>query len=216
MGLLTEFSSKAEIHRREVIKRFDDFFVSYFENLEMREDAVANDLVVTLIARAPASPVAQAVQRHVDRFAALGIDLRVIFSTIDPATEFSSFAEVNGLCSGDKCLGASIRWAKNPALLDAHEQLVLGETHCWSGDTMRRSPDVRFALDMFEIEGSGTTVMLGKMAFDGLWAISDAVPSSRFRNIANAVKDDPAVLEFDGMREQLLATTMAETFATRH
>ncbi len=216
MGLLTEFSSKAEIHRREVIKRFDDFFVSYFKNLESGEDIGAPDLVVSLMARAPSSPVAQAVQRHADRFAALGIDLRVIFSNIDSATEFSSFVEVNGLCSGDKCLGAAIRWAKNPALLDAHEQLVLGERHCWSGDAMRRSPDARFALDMFESDSGGSAVVLGKMAFDGLWAISDAIPNFRFRNIANAVKGDPEVLEFDGMREQLLAATMAETFATRH
>ncbi len=215
MGFLTEFSSKAEIHRREVIKRFNDFFVSYFDKLEMLDDTIANDLIVTLLARAPASPVAQAVQRHADRLEGLGVDLRVIFAKIDPASDFASFAEVNGLYSGDKCLDASIRWAKNPALLDAHEQLVLGESHCWSGDSMRRSPDARFALDMFEF-ASTTTVKLGEMAFDGLWSISDAIPNSRFRNVANATSDDPAVLEFDGIGEQLLEATMAETFYTRH
>src|SRR6476619_4695608 len=27
-----------------------------------------------------------------------------------------------------------IRWARNPRLLDAHEQVTYGETMCWSGD----------------------------------------------------------------------------------
>jgi len=215
MGFLTDFSSKAEIHRREVIKRFDDFFVSYFNKLETLDETIANDLIVTLLARAPASPVAQAVQRHADRFAGLGVDLRVIFAKIDPASDFASFAEVNGLYSGDKSLDASIRWAKNQALLDAHEQLVLGESHCWSGDIMRRSPDARFALDMFDFE-CASTVRLSVLAFDKLWSISDAIPNSRFRNVANRASDEPAVLEFDGIGEQLLEDTMAETFGTRH
>ena len=34
MGLLSQFSSKAELHRRETNKRFDDFILSYVSKIE--------------------------------------------------------------------------------------------------------------------------------------------------------------------------------------
>ena len=212
MGLLTEFSSKAEIHRREVIKRFDDFFASYFSELESREQELANDRVVTLIARGPASPVTQAVCRHADRLALSGVKLQVVFAHIDPPSDFSCFVEKAG---EEKRLDVSIRWAKNPALLDAHEQLVLGASHCWSGDAMRRSPDVRVALDMYEVEG-GDAVRWGKMAFHGLWTASVLVPKSRFRHVGNATSDDPAIMEFEEQRDQLWAHEQSGAWITRH
>lgn len=214
MGLLTEFSSKAEIHRRETIKRFDDFLVSYFDEIETLEGAADDDLIVTLVARAPDSPVTDAVRRHADRFGALGLTLRVIFTSIEPASVFAGFAEMAGMHNGQSCLEASIRWAKNPALLDAHEQLVLGTRHCWSGDTMRRSADVRFSLDLFDADG-GAAVKLGQMNFDGLWSVSDNIPKSRFRNVTSVRTGEPVVVEMDGVRDQLMETALS-SYATRH
>ncbi len=80
---------------------------------------------------------------------------------------------------------------------------------------MRRSPDARFALDMYESE-AGAAVKMGKTAFERLWSISDAIPNSRFRNILNTVSSDSTTLEFDGISEQLLESNMAGTFTTRH
>ena len=164
MGLLSEFSSKAEIHRRETIKRFDDFMGSYFDRIEKVEGAAKDDLIVTLVARAPDSPVTDAVRRHADRFGPLGIELRVIFANIEPASVFAGFVEMAGMYNGQNCLDASIRWAKNPALLDGHEQLVLGTGHCWTGDVMRRSSEVRYSLDLFDVEG-GDAVGDGQRQF---------------------------------------------------
>ena len=123
-----------------------------------------DDLSVTLIARGPDSAVADAVRRHANRFVDLGIELRVIFASIEPASVFAGFVEMAGMYNGQNCLDASLRWAKNPALLDAHEQLVLGTEHCWSGDIMRRAADVRFSLDLFESNGA-SAVDLGRSGF---------------------------------------------------
>lgn len=215
MGLLSQFSSKAEMHRRETVKRFDDFIVSYTSRIDKFKGTAKEDLTVTLVARAPDSPVTDAVRRHADQFVELGIDLQVIFANIEPASVFADFVEMAGMYNGHNCLDSSIRWAKNPALIDAHEQLVLGVGHCWSGDVMRRSSDVRFSLDLFEAEG-GSAVKLGRMAFDGLWSASANIPKSRFRNVAASRSSQPVVVEFDGIREQLHDNSYEGSFATRH
>ncbi len=48
-----------------------------------------------------------------------------------------------------------IRWARNPRLLDAHEQATSGAAMCWSGDAMRREADKRNALSLFDEEAPG-------------------------------------------------------------
>ena len=69
-----------------------------------------------------------------------------------------------------------IRWARNPRLLEAHEQVTYGEAMCWSGDAMRRDADKRNALDLVR-RGSSGAVRLGRLAFEALWAASSLVPS---------------------------------------
>ena len=216
MGLLSQFSSKAELHRRETNKRFDDFVLSYLDHFENGKADAGDEQVASLIARSPESGVSQAVRRHADRFAVLGIELRVIFANIDPAPVFSDFVEMTGLYDGQNCMQASIRWAKNSALLDAHEQLVLGTGHSWSGDVMRRSSDTRFSLDLFDVNG-GDAVSLGGMAFDGLWSASVNIPQSRFRNVSRASGGEPLVVEFEGsIREQLMDHALESSYVTRH
>ncbi len=215
MGLLSQFSSKAELHRRETVKRFDDFILSYVSKIELGDAVSQDDLSVTLIARAPDSAVTDAVRRHANRFVDLGIELRVIFASIEPASVFADFVEMAGMYNGQNCLDASLRWAKNPALLDAHEQLVLGLDHCWSGDIMRRAADVRFSLDLFEKNGA-EAVELGRSAFHGLWSASTNIPKSRFRNVTPARAGEPVVIEIEGIREQLLEHAFESSCATRH
>jgi len=215
MGLLSQFSSKAEIHRRETCKRFDDYISSYLSQIEECSQATKEQLSVTLVARAPDSAVTDAVRRHANEFVDLGIELKVIFASIEPASVFAGFVEMAGMYNGQNCLDATLRWAKNPALLDAHEQLVLGTTHCWSGDAMRRAADVRLSLNLFEAEG-GNAVNLGHSAFDGLWSASTNIPKSRFRNVTPARTGEPVVIEIEGIQEQLLENAFEGSYATRH
>ena len=72
-----------------------------------------------------------------------------------------------------------IRWARNPRLLDAHEQVTYGDMMRWSGDPMRRDADKRNALALFD-EGCSVRVRHGRLAFEALWAVSSPV----FRNAA--------------------------------
>jgi hypothetical protein len=214
MGLLTQFSSKAELHRLETIKRFDDFVESYLERIERIEEPSIEELKITIVSRSPDSAVASALLRHNDRLSMADCQIRAIFSNVEPAVDFNEFAELARSCNGADGLASSVRWARNPALLDAHEQLVLGTSHCWSGDAMRRSSEVRFALDLFDIGGAATTD-LGRMAFEGLWTACARVPKARLRN-ANANKTEPVVVQFDKLRDGLQDISFSASAVTRH
>jgi len=215
MGLLSQFSSKAEMHRRETIKRFDDFIGLYLGELENVDRPTDEALRVTLVARSPESPVAAAILRHGERLALLGCEVRMVFASVDPASELGDFIELAQICNGDNSVVGSLRWARNPALLDAHEQMVLGTGRCWSGDSMRRSSDSRFALDMFNEDG-GAAVDWALMAFGGLWSASALVPRARF-GAMGASRNDGGVSGFDAPHDAgFQDISLASAFETRH
>ena len=72
-----------------------------------------------------------------------------------------------------------IRWAKNRALLDAHERLTLGRTLCWTGDAMRRSEDTRCALDRAE-DCAPAILAEANASFAYLWRASKPLPKTLF------------------------------------
>ena len=65
----------------------------------------------------------------------------------------------------------SIRWAQNIRLLDAHEQLVLSESCCWTGDCMRREPAKRDAFECFA-DDCKETARWARISFERLWSVS--------------------------------------------
>ena len=66
--------------------------------------------------------------------------MKTYFTENDPAEELAALAP------------AEIRWAKNPRMLDAHEQLVIGPNSTWMGDCMRRDPTKRDAFQSFNVD----------------------------------------------------------------
>ena len=86
------------------------------------------------------------------------------------------------LCSRSACRQSPeliIRWAKNRALLDAHERLTLGRTLCWTGDAMRRSEDSRSALDRVE-DCTPSILAEANASFAYLWRASTPLPKTLF------------------------------------
>ncbi len=65
----------------------------------------------------------------------------------------------------------SVRWAQNIRLLDAHEQLVLSDSCCWTGDCMRREPAKRDAFECFA-DDCKETARWARISFDRLWSVS--------------------------------------------
>ena len=92
-------------------------------------------------------------------------DLRQLFATL---SELSPREPAKAL----------IRWARDPRLLDAHEQATYGGSVCWSGDAMRREADKRNGLSLFE-SAAPEAVRLAQLAFAALWGASTVVTERR-------------------------------------
>lgn len=130
---------------------------------------------LTMVLRSPSSDPAKALIGLKGALKRTGLGARVIVAHLDPADELRQlFATLTEL-SPQAYAADLIRWARNPRLLEAHEQVIYGGTMCWSGDAMRRGADRRNVLTLFE-ENSADKARLGRLAFAALWAASSPVP----------------------------------------
>jgi hypothetical protein len=135
-------------------------------------------LSFTMILRSARSGPAQALIGMKDDLLRAGVIAKVILAKLEPEEDVRQlFASLSELGPREPA-AELIRWARNPRLLDAHEQVTYGETMCWSGDAMRRDADKRNALMLFD-EAAPDTVRLGRLAFEALWAASSLVPERR-------------------------------------
>jgi hypothetical protein len=132
----------------------------------------------TMILRSAASDPAKALIGVKGALQQLSVQARVIVAKLEPEEELRQlFACLSALAPRSPS-HELIRWARNPRLLEAHEQVTYGETMCWTGDAMRRDADKRNALTLFE-ENAPDTAKLCRLAFDALWAASMPVPERR-------------------------------------
>ena len=130
---------------------------------------------ITLILRSASSAPALAMVLMKDELERVGLDAKVVLAKLEPQEELRQlFLSLTHLSPGQQPCQL-MRWARNPRLLDAHEQVTYGEAVCWSGDAMRREADRRNALTLFN-EAAPELVRLGRLAFEALWAASSPVP----------------------------------------
>lgn len=133
---------------------------------------------LTMILRSAESDPAKALIGMKGALQRVGTRAKVILARLEPGDDLRQlFASLSELAPQQPA-HALIRWARNPRLLEAHEQVIYGETLCWSGDAMRRDADKRNALALFE-EEAPESVRLGRLAFAALWAQSALVPERR-------------------------------------
>jgi hypothetical protein len=178
MSFNSDFDPNSFVSPLQAASRFDPYFDVY--GLSLKQEAGLDQRMITLIARSPASPPAQALAMNLARFQPKSVDVRIIFAQIAPANAMDSIVSALSAACRD-APGAIIRWAKNRALLDAHERLTLGTTLCWTGDSMRRSEDSRSAIDRVD---EGTSVILAEAyaSFEAIWAASKPLPHNIFTN----------------------------------
>ena len=125
---------------------------------------------ILLVARSAASPVARALAALGPQLAAADVRVSVIFASVASSASAQSWSAPGsalGFCP-------DIRWARNPRLSDAHEQLVLGDRTAWYGDCMRRDPEKRDAFERFHAV-CPQTAGSAQRSFQRLWALSEPV-----------------------------------------
>ncbi len=214
MSFLTGFPKK-HAALDEQMDRFRAIFEAYCTKLEGGRSP--RDSHVTIIARSVLSPVCRMMIAKAEDLEKHGVTVQAILARLGPAEPMNAlFAAVQRL-NGMGRIAASLRWAQNSALLDAHEQLTLGVRMCWTGDCMRRSEDKRNALDLFE-ENSIGSVRLAELAFSHMWIASkplpeefiglhdlagDALPGIDAESVAETLMEPARVVPFEKRRAKL-------------
>jgi hypothetical protein len=120
--------------------------------------------MVLVVARSARSPVLQALHMVVRDGIIPGIKARIVIAD-----------EEAGPVAGDGGeLACDVRIANSPRLLDAHEQLIVGDA-TWYGDSMRRDPMKR---DAFECVVTNDLVAAprARATFDRLWQSAGLLP----------------------------------------
>jgi len=175
MGFLSAFQKKPAGENQQSVEKLSALIASYVQRLETKGGTL-HERSLTLIARSPSAPVTRALALQAAGLKREQVSASIIFARLAPfekLAEFVSALELPG--AGDGKPGC-VRLIRTPALLNAHEQLVLGSSSCWTGDMLRRSEENRNGLDLWEDEASGS-VKLAQFAFDAIWAIAKPVPA---------------------------------------
>ena len=132
----------------------------------------------TLVLRSADSVPAQALALMKEALADAGMQAKAILAKLEPQDDFQQLFDTLSMLSPGADGAVLIRWARNPRLLDAHEQVTYGVDMCWTGDAMRRDAGKRNPLVVFESDAPESTHR-ARRAFDALWCASVAVPERR-------------------------------------
>ena len=140
---------------------------------------------LTLVLRSADSDPAKAFVGLKGALLRVGASAKVILAKLEPDHDLKQLFSALSELAPQEPAHELIRWARNPRLLDAHEQVTYGETMCWSGDAMRRDAEKRNALTLFD-EAAPETVRLGRLAFAALWQAAIPVPAHRLLGSTSA------------------------------
>jgi hypothetical protein len=175
MGFLSAFQKKPSDPRPQQGAKLSAQIGAYLQRLA-EDGGTMEERSLTLIARSPAALAAQALVAQSEGLVREEVMVRIIFARLAPFERLTELACALHLVSTPDVRPGFVRMIKTPALLAAHEQLVLGASCCWTGDMLRRSEENRNGLDIWEEDAHGS-VRLAEFAFHAIWPIAKPVPS---------------------------------------
>jgi hypothetical protein len=118
---------------------------------------------IVSIARSIQSPVVKSIVARAREITAAGSMVRLILAKTDGLALSDALAAERA--AGLAC---EVRLARNPRLIEAHEQLTIGARVCWTGDTMRRDPATCDAYESF-VEDCPEIAAAAAAMFERLW-----------------------------------------------
>jgi hypothetical protein len=194
MGFLSTFQKRYSSERQHPVERFSAILSTYLLRLET-EGGNLPERNITLIARSPAAAAARALVGLAKELERQHVSVQIIFAKLAPVELLIELASSLKITPREHSPSA-IRFIKNPSLLNAHEQLIIGTSTCWTGDMLRRSEEQRNGLDLLEENAPGS-VRLAEFAFNAIWNIAKPAPARAFttpRRLFQAPSALPPVL----------------------
>jgi hypothetical protein len=218
MGFLSAFAKRPLSDCQHQVERFSNLVSAYLTRLETHGGSL-RERSLTMIARSPSASVARALIPHAAALEREQVCVQVIFAKLSPLERLSELALALNLVTPRDARAGSVRLIKTPALLHAHEQLVLGSSTCWTGDMLRRCEENRNGLDLLEQDAPGS-VRLAQFAFNAIWRIAKPVPTRILaggnRMFAGAEAVDPAIAAAGLAAETSPLGGISRALSTRH
>jgi hypothetical protein len=172
------------VARTDKETRLKDFVA---EGLARRTEGSAHAESVMIVVRNPDSPVARALYAALSEEGSQGVGVRVIFgdTNVDEQAQATLF-DVSG---------GEFRVLSDPRFGAAHEQLIVGNTHVWIGDCLRRDPTKRDAFELYHSADPAIRFFTAA-SFEKLWAAAKPVKAVKAENVAPEIiaagqTDDP-------------------------
>jgi hypothetical protein len=215
MGFLSAFQKQPLHDGGPSVERFCQLLSRHLHNAD--RGLSLRDRSITLIARSPAMAAVRALIIHAGEIQRQQLAVQVIFAKLAPVETLSELAGALQLVDPRHTGSGRIRFIKNAALLDAHEQMVLGTALCWTGDMLRRLEESRNRLDIVE-EGAPGPVRLAELSFNAIWAASKPVPARALTGAALLQAFGSATAPFAGLAptEKVQAGAIGALTITRH
>lgn len=194
MGIGKEISSPMESDDTAELEYFFEI-LEHFHELVSQPDRPETQKTFRLIARSPESYIARAIFQYRDKFLSNGASFHVIFANLSPVHFLSEWiSDETSPCAAHA--ESTIRWARRPNLVDAHEQFTLNNECTWSGESMRRDVSSRFGFYLFE-DACKETAIIAERSFQALWRVSEPIPASQVKRAKLVSESDFANLQSD-------------------
>lgn len=186
----------------QVVKREEkEIKLTQFILSEIAVGRVAVDDQWRVIALSMKSPVISALGRVASELEANELSVSVILTGSAKLTDVDGFDSVGEF---------AVRAGQSSRLLDAHEQLVLGELSSWTGDCMRRDPMERDAFETFGADNRELASWASK-SFARLWSSAKPISVCRRQERSRDVAGVEDVVAGEGAK-----TTTLVAATSRH
>lgn len=181
--------SMSVTRRGEKQARLGAFIVRGIASLTARGESGTEpeERALLVIARSARSPVVKSIAALAREIAAARCSVRIILAREDRPAPSDALIAVQAAT-----LDCEVRIARNPRLIEAHEQLVLGQRTCWTGDTMRRDPATCDAYESF-VENAPEIATAARLTFERLWGDGEPL-SGRTPAVAAAALATPKAI----------------------
>lgn len=152
--------------------RLKDFIV---ESLTALVEGPGSSGPVTIVVRSVDSPTARALGAALSEVPLVTLDVKAIIA--DTRVEDTTSPSLRDVA------GIEFRLLSDPRFGASHEQLVVGRTHVWIGDCLRRDPNKRDAFELYH-KADPVARKCATVSFEKLWARAKPLLSLKDARVA--------------------------------
>ena len=171
MDFFAQLKKQANNRWLDAVRQAGKVIDQFLAPLEAGHSRQGESRSMLLVAVSPRTPITYALVTRAAQLAKCDISLRFIFCDVEDHIATKAFIEAMGKIVVSETGAVLGRWATNPCLADANEQLILGTEMSLTGDTLRRGTAGSNAIYIVDHDAAGS-VRYARLTYEELWRVS--------------------------------------------